>query len=76
MKVKRLQKLYSASKGTIRIRSYLEKFKDLQSSSCKAVFGSLEKPFSLDINPEHFTYFESINRGGLMLPSPPPQFYF
>ena len=27
-------------------------------SSCKAMFGSLEKPFNLDINPEHFfTYF-------------------
>ena len=38
-------------------------------SSCKAMFGSLEKPFSLDINPEHFTYFESINSGGLMFPS-------
>ena len=24
-------------------------------SSCKVMFGSLEKPFSLDINPEHFT---------------------
>ena len=24
-------------------------------SSCKAMFGSLEKPFNLDINPEHFT---------------------
>ena len=38
-------------------------------SSCKAMFGSMEKPFSLDINPEHFTYFNSINRGGLMFPS-------
>ena len=25
-------------------------------SSCKAMFGSLKKPFNLDINPEHFTY--------------------
>ena len=32
-------------------------------SSCKAMFGSLEKPFNLDINPEHCTYFDSINRG-------------
>ena len=38
-------------------------------SSCKAMFGSLEKPFNLDINPEYFTYFDSINRGGLMFPS-------
>ena len=30
---------------------------------------SLEKPFNLDINPEHFTYFDSINKGGLMFPS-------
>ena len=44
MKVKRLLKLYSASKGTISIRLYLE----------------------IDINPEHFTYFDSINRGGLV----------
>ena len=24
-------------------------------SSCKAMFGSLEKTFNLDIHPEHFT---------------------
>ena len=35
-------------------------------SSCKAMFGSLKKPFNLDINPEHFNYFDSINSGGLM----------
>ena len=35
-------------------------------SSCKSMFGSLEKPYNLDIYPEHFTYFDSINRGGLM----------
>ena len=29
-------------------------------------FGSLEKPFILDINPEHLTYFDSINRGGVV----------
>ena len=38
-------------------------------SSCKAMFGSLEKPFNLYINPEHFTYFDSINRGGLLFHS-------
>ena len=38
-------------------------------SSCKAIFESLEKPFSLDINHEHITYFYSINKGGLMFPS-------
>ena len=38
-------------------------------SSCKAMFGSLGKPFSLDINPEHFSYFDSFNRGGLMFPT-------
>ena len=37
-------------------------------SSCKAMFGSLEKPFNFDINHEHFTQFDSINRGGLMFP--------
>ena len=30
LKVKRLLKLYSASKGTISIRTYLEKFNDIQ----------------------------------------------
>ena len=30
---------------------------------------SLEKPFNFDINPEHFTYFDSTHRGGLMFPS-------
>ena len=115
LKVKRLLKLYSASKGTISIRTYLEKFNDIQPgkictqflktfpydiidilcvkeddlsplllvsgyvarktmekadcSSCKAMFGSLEKPFNLDINPEHLTFFHSINRGGSMFPS-------
>ena len=44
-------------------------WKKADCSSCKAMFGSLEKPFNLDINPEHFTYFDSINRGGLMFPS-------
>ena len=38
-------------------------------SSCKAMFESLEKSFSLDINPEHFTYFDSIDRDGLMFPT-------
>ena len=38
-------------------------------SSCKVMFGSLEKPFSLDINLEHLTYFDYVNRGSLMLPS-------
>ena len=38
-------------------------------SSCKAMFGSLETTFNLDINPEHCTYFNSINRGVLMFPS-------
>ena len=38
-------------------------------SSCKAMFGSFKTTFNLDINPEHFTYFDSINRGGLMFPS-------
>ena len=33
------------------------------------MFGSLDKPFNLDIHPEHVTYFESINRVGLMFPS-------
>ena len=42
---------------------------ETECSSCKAMFGSLEKPFSLDINPEHFTYFDPINRGGLMFPT-------
>ena len=37
--------------------------------SCKAVFGSLEKPLNLDIQPKHFQYFDSINRGGLIFPS-------
>ena len=115
LKVKRLLKLYSASKGTISIRTYLDKFNDIQPgkictqflktfpydtigilcvkeddlslllliseyvtrktmektdcSSCKSMFGSLEKPYNLDIYPEHFTYFDSINRGGLMFPS-------
>ena len=102
LKVERLLKLYSASKGTIiSIRTYLEKFNYIQPgkictqflntfpydnidilcvkeddlsplliipgyvamktmekadcSSCKAMFGSLEKPFNLDINPEYFT---------------------
>ena len=115
LKVKRLLKLYSASKGTISIRTYLDKFNDIQPgkictqflktfpydtigilcvkeddlspllliygyvtrktmektdcSTCKSMFGSLEKPYNLDIYPEHFTYFDSINRGGLMFPS-------
>ena len=42
---------------------------DAGCSSCKAMFGSLEKPFILNINPEHFTYFDSINRRGLMFPT-------
>ena len=33
------------------------------------MFGCLEKPFSLDINHEHFTYFDSFNKGGLVFPS-------
>ena len=33
LKVTRLLKLYSASKGTISIRSYLEKFHDLQADT-------------------------------------------
>ena len=37
-----------------------------ETECCKAMFGSLEKPFSLDINPEDITYFDSINGGGLM----------
>ena len=32
-----------------------------EGSSCKAMFGSLENPFNLDINPEHFTYFDYIS---------------
>ena len=114
LRVKRLLKLYSASKGTISIRTYLERFNDIQPgkictqflktfpydtidilcvkeddlsplllisgyvarktmekadcSSCKAMFGSLEKPFNMDINPEHFTYFDSSSTF-LMFPS-------
>ena len=33
------------------------------------MFGSLEKSFSLDMNPEHCTYVDSINRVSLMFPS-------
>ena len=29
----------------------------------------LEKPFNLDINPEHSNYFDSIKKGGLLFPS-------
>ena len=38
-------------------------------SSCKAKFGSLETTFNLDINTEHFTYFNSINKNVLIFPS-------
>ena len=39
---------------------------ETECSTCKAMFGSLKKPFSLDNNPEQFSYFDFINRGGLM----------
>ena len=37
--------------------------------SCKEIFGSTEKLLNLDINIEHFAYFDSINRGGLIYPT-------
>ena len=37
--------------------------------SCKEIFGSTEKPLNLDINMEHFAYFDSINGGGLIYPT-------
>ena len=43
--------------------------KKLNVHLCKAMFGSLEKLFSLDINPEHFTDLDSIDRGGVMFHS-------
>ena len=62
LKVKRLLKLYY---GYVERKTMCK----TEYSSCKAMFRSLEKPFILDINPEHFTYFDSINRGGLMFSS-------
>ena len=37
--------------------------------SCKEIFGSTEKLLNLDNNMEHFAYFDSINRGGLIYPT-------
>ena len=115
LKVKRLLRLYTASKGTVSIKNYLSTFgectgdkvdtnfvdqfpysnldtlaikdddlpalllvagyvarKGMEKStciSCKEIFGSTQKPLNLDINMEHFAYFDSINRGGLIYPT-------
>ena len=38
-------------------------------ASYKELFGIREKPLNLDISIEHFSYFDSINRGGLIYPT-------
>ena len=115
LKVKRLLRLYTASKGTVNIKHYLSSFgectgdkvvknfviqfpyskldtlsvkdddlpalllvagyvarKGIEKTTCalcKELFGSREKPLNLDVSVEHFSYFDSINRGGLIYPT-------